>query len=118
DATVATPLIWPRWPFGMVRDMTSFAAREVKERPPANTASASKISTPAAVPLDVAAISAMAAAATACTADPATHTHLRCGRRLIQGANAACGSSEPDSLIGTRRPMKPTGAPREVNSHG
>ena len=117
-ADVARPTICPRSPDGMVRPCTSFDAIEHRHRPSENTTSAARIPTPAAVPCPSAAIAAITATDTACTAAPVTKTHFRRRTRTTSGVRNACGSIDPDSRIGTSRPTKAAGTPRTWNSHG
>ena len=118
DRTVARPVIWPRWPFGMVRPCTSFEPMEHSDRPSAKTARAARTTTAAAVPSRAAAASAITSAITPCVMEPATHTDFRCARRFTHGVSAACGNIDSDSRMGTSNAMARPGAPCAVNSHG
>src|SRR5699024_12160736 len=93
-------MICPRSPEGTVRPWTPFEPIEHRQRPRETTASAASIPPPAAVPLPNAATSAITATAAACTAAPATNTHLRYVTRTTRGVRKACGSMEPVSRIG------------------
>ena len=88
-AVVPSPLICPRSPLGTVRPCTSLDAIDVRHRPNENTVSAAMIAIPAASPEPTAAVSAMAATATAWTREPTTSTHLRCLNRTTMGVRNA-----------------------------
>lgn len=118
EAVVASPLIWPLSPLGIVLPCTSFDEIEPRHRPREKTASAAMMRMPAVRPSASAAVPAMKATAAAWIRAPATNTHLRCVARRTIRVRRACGSIEPDSRIGTSTPVSEAGTPRTANSQG
>src|SRR5699024_8885838 len=100
------------------RPWTSFEEMDVKQRPKEKMANATKILTPASRPSASAAINAIAPTAAAWTRAPAMNTHLRYRTRNTNGVRNTWGSIEPDSRMGTNKPVSAWGTPRVANSHG
>ena len=114
----ARPVITPRRPLEIVRPCTSFDAMEHRDRKTASTASRRVTVRPRARASRSRAATPMSAAATAWPSEPITQMRLRERCVVTHGVNAAWGSIEPASRMGTSRAMKKPGAPAACSSQG
>ena len=76
------------------------------------------MASPAASPRRFSTTAAMPASVTPCTTLPALHSSLRRSCARTQAAMTSCGSSEPDSRIGTSQEIQAAGAPSAVIIQG
>jgi hypothetical protein len=110
ETEVLNPFSLPLRVFGMVFPSTSLEAMEDNPRERLNSANRRTISQPAVAPLNDRLTTPIPAMDRNCSSEPITHTHFRIGNLRIYPAMKICGSMDPDSRIGTRKPMSATGA--------
>ena len=110
------PVTVPRRCLSTVLPSTSLLATEVTPLPRANRDRAASTPQPASAPSRVAATSAMARMAPACTRLPTIQKPLRTGCSLIHWPTASCGSRDRDSRRGTSHATMKAGAPRAASS--
>src|SRR5690606_28953620 len=100
------------------RPCTSLEAIDDKARPKEKTANAATMRSPAWRPVARSAVAEIAATAPDWTRAPATRTHLRRGAPITSGDRNTWGNIDPDSRIGTSRPIRAVGAPSVTRSQG